>query len=242
MKKSIIALLLLSFCLPLIAAEKPKSCTPEVQTARWAVKWWKKRHEEKLAHKKKLGKVDLLWIGDSITHAFDQKSGNEVWKKYYEKRNALNLGFSGDRTENVLWRLQNGAIDDIAPKLAIVMIGTNNAGHRKEKSEETAMGIKAILDELKTRLPKMKILLLAIFPRGADDNDKLRKLNQGTNKIICKYADDKTVFFLDINEKFLDKDRKLPKSIMPDRLHPNKKGYEIWAEAIEPTVKKLMGE
>jgi len=162
----------------------PKSVQAEVQTARWAVKWWKARHIEKIALKKKMGKVDLLMIGDSITHVWDdRRKAGATWDKYYAKRNTLNIGFSGDRTENVLWRLRNGAVDDISPKLAVLMIGTNNAGHRREASAETALGIKAILAELAKRLPKTKVLLLAIFPRGKDDNDALRKLNMGTNKI-----------------------------------------------------------
>jgi len=186
--------------------------------------------------------VDLVLIGDSITHAWDnRRKAGATWDKYYAKRNALNLGFSGDRTEHVIWRLQHGAVDGISPKLAVIMIGTNNAG-RREKSEHTAMGVNVILQELKKRLPKTKVLLLAIFPRGKDDNDPLRKLNMGTNKIIKGYADNKRVFFMDINAEFLDKDRVLSKSIMPDLLHPNGKGYEIWAKAIEPKVKQFMGE
>jgi len=251
MKKTVAVALIAALWLPVLAVEAPKapakveptSVKPAVQTARWAVRWWMKRHKEKLAEKKRMGRVDLLLIGDSITHGWDnRRKAGAIWDKYYAKRRALNLGFSGDRTEHVIWRLQNGAVDGISPKLAVLMIGTNNAGHRREKSEDTALGIKVILQELAKRLPKTKVLLLAIFPRGKDDNDPLRKLNLGTNRIIRTCADNKRVFFLDINDKFLDKNRVLPKTIMPDLLHPNAKGYEIWAKAIEPKVKELMGE
>ena len=251
MKKLLAAVLISAFCLPVLVGAKPQapaknqptSVIPAQQTAKWAVRWWMKRHDEKIAERKKMEKVDLLLVGDSITHSWENKGkAGPVWEKYYAKRNALNIGFSGDRTEHVLWRLQHGAVDDISPKLAILMIGTNNAGHRKEDPKDTALGVQAILEEMKTRLPKTKILLLAIFPRGKDANDPLRKLNEGTNKIIQDYADDKVVFFLNINDKFLEKGGVLPKTIMPDLLHPNKKGYEIWAEAMEPTVKELMGE
>ena len=125
------------------------------------------RHEAKLAERKAMGKVDLLMIGDSITHGWED-TGKQTWDKYYANRNALNLGFSGDRTEHVIWRFQNGAIDDIDPKLAVIMIGTNNTGHRQENAEHTAVGIKRIIYELQIRLPETKILLLGIFPRGAD--------------------------------------------------------------------------
>ena len=213
----------------------------EVQTAKWAVKWWMPRHEQKLAAMKKQGKVDLLMIGDSITHGWEGR-GRKTWDKYYAKRNAFNIGFSGDRTEQVIWRLQHGEVEGIAPKLAVIMIGTNNTGHRQDKPENTAAGIKAIVAELQKRLPKTKILILAVFPRGAKSDDKLRVINDGINKRIADFADYKKVFFLDINDKFLAENGTLPKSIMPDLLHPNPKGYEIWAEAMEPSIAKLMGE
>ena len=221
---------------PAIAALKP-----EVQTAKWAVKWWMPRHEQKLAAMKKQGRVDLLMIGDSITHSWEN-GGRKTWDKYYAKRHAFNIGFSGDRTEQVIWRLQNGEVDGISPKLAVIMIGTNNTGHRQDKPEHTAAGIKAIIGELRKRLPKTKLLLLAVFPRGAKADDKLRVINDGINKRISGFADNESVFYLDINDKFLAKDGTLPKSVMPDLLHPNPQGYGIWAEAMEPTIAKLMGE
>ncbi len=221
--------------------ELPKALRPEVQTAKWAVKWWGPRHEQKLKDLKKQGRVDLLMIGDSITHGWENR-GKKVWDEFYGKRHAFNIGYSGDRTEQVIWRLQNGEVKGISPKLAVIMIGTNNAGHRQDPAEETAAGIKAIIGELRERLPKTKILLLAIFPRGAYPNDKLRKLNDATNEIIAKYAADDHVTYLDISSKFLADDGELPKAIMPDFLHPNEKGYRIWAEAMEPNIARLMGE
>lgn len=229
---------------PMFADDKTKTIkaiTPEVQTAKWAVKWWMPRHEQKLADLKKQEKVDLLMIGDSITHGWEGR-GKKVWDEFYADRNAFNIGFSGDRTEQVIWRLQHGAVEDISPKLAIVMIGTNNAGHRQDEVRHTAAGIQAILKELKKRLPKTKVLLLAIFPRGKDGNDKLRKLNDSTNKIVSAYADDQHVFYLDINDTFLTDEGVLTKEVMPDLLHPHEKGYRMWAKAMEPTVKKLLGE
>jgi beta-glucosidase len=234
---------ILSCQLPLLAREDAPpvlAVQPEVQTAAWAQSWWMPRHQEKLAAIKDQ-QVDLLMIGDSITHGWEN-AGRQVWDQYYANRNAFNLGFSGDRTENVLWRLQHGAVDGIAPKLAVIMIGTNNTGHRQDKPEHTAAGVRAILDELQTRLPEMKILVLAIFPRGADANDNLRKINAATNEILAGFADDKRVFYLDINDRFLKDDGTLPKSIMPDLLHPNAEGYGMWAAAMEPTVERLLGE
>lgn len=214
--------------------------TPEEQTAEWAKPWWMPRHEEKLAEKAKAERVDLVWIGDSITHGWEGE-GKEIWKQRYASRHALNLGFSGDRTENVLWRLQHGAIDGISPKVVVVMIGTNNTGHRQDPADQTAAGVAAILGELEQRVPDAKVLLLAIFPRGETAEDPLRKLNTEINAELAKLADGERVHFVDINERFLE-DGKLPTSIMPDLLHPNAEGYRIWGEAIEPQLAKLMGE
>ncbi|MEC9092092.1 MAG: platelet-activating factor acetylhydrolase IB subunit [Planctomycetota bacterium] len=245
MKKILVFLLLIGIEISATGQDQqPKdeilAVKAEIQTAKWAEKWWMPRHKQKLADLKKQKKVDLLFIGDSITHGFEG-SGKETWEKYYAPRNAFNIGYSGDRTEHVIWRLQNGEVEGISPKLTVVMIGTNNTGHRKEKPEHTAAGIKKIIQELQTRLKKTKILLLAIFPRDAKPDGQYRVINDGVNEIIKGFANDQEgVYFLDISDQFLAEDGSLPKSIMPDLLHPNKKGYAIWADAIEPTVKKLM--
>ena len=218
--------------------KKPaKAVTPESRPA----KWWSTRHAQKLKQLKSRKSVDLLMIGDSITHGWEGR-GKQVWSEYYAKRNAFNIGYGGDRTEHVIWRLQHGEVEGISPKLAVIMIGTNNTGHRQDPPEQTAAGIKMILAELKKRLPKTKVLLLAVFPRGATADDKLRKINTGINKLIKKFAKRKKVHFLDINPTFLDDDGKLSKDVMPDLLHPHEKGYRMWAEAMEPTIKKLIGD
>ena len=151
--------------------------------------WWQDRNKS-MNERVKKGNVDLLMIGDSITHGWEG-SGKEVWKQYYGKRNAVNLGIGGDQTQHVLWRLENGNIAGIQPKLAVLMIGTNNAGCGNPL--EIAAGVKAIVTKLRTSLPQTKVLLLAIFPRGADTQDHLRQVNAKTNQIIAKLADDKDV-------------------------------------------------
>ena len=180
----------------------------------------------------------MIFVCDSITHGWEGE-GKDVWAKYYAKRNAVNLGIGGDKTEHVLWRLDNGNIEGITPKMAVIMIGTNNLGSNTE--EEIAAGITAIVKKLQAKLPTTKILLLAIFPRG-EKPDATREKQAKINSIIAKLDDQKSVFFLDIGAKFLDKDGTLPKDIMPDFLHPNAKGYGIEAEALEPMIVKLMGE
>ncbi len=201
-------------------------------------KWWKDRHESMNARVKQ-GNVDLLLIGDSITHGWE-RGGKEVWEKFYTPRNAVNLGIGGDRTQHVIWRLDNGNIDGISPKAAVLMIGTNNSGDNTSK--EIADGIEAIVKKLRTKLPKTKVLILAVFPRGPNNDDARRKVNEGANQIVAKLADDKNVFYLDIGKSFLNEDGTLSREVMPDLLHLTPASYKTWAEAIEPSVSKLMGE
>lgn len=218
---------------------KTASVTPDMLNEHWSLSWWRPRHEQKLQQIKDNPQVDLVFIGDSITHGWEREGFN-VWQKYYAKRNALDLGFSGDRTENILWRLQHGEVDGIHPKVAVLMFGTNNTGQRLEDPKTTILGIKRNLDELQQRLPDTKLLLLAIFPRDEQPDAQMRRMNEQVNQAIAHFADDKKIFFLDINKHFLDEKGVLHKEIMPDLLHPNEHGYEIWAEAMEPTLKRLM--
>ena len=198
---------------------------------------WVKRHEGFVEIAKK-GGVDLLFLGDSITDGWRNR-GKDVWEKNYASLKAANFGIGGDQTQHVLWRLQNGELDGIKPKLAVLMIGTNNL--RGNTDEEIADGVKAIVAELNKRTPETKLLLLGVFPRGEKADDPNRGRIKNINSIIAKLDDGgKTVKYLDIGDKFLQPDGTLPKSIMPDGLHPNAKGYEIWVDAIAPTVQEMM--
>jgi beta-glucosidase len=199
---------------------------------------WMKRHES-FNERVKQGNVDLVFIGDSITQGWEG-AGKKAWEEYYGKRNAVNLGIGGDRTQHVLWRLDHGNIDGISPKLAVLMIGTNNSN--SNTSEEIAAGVKAIVEKLRTKLPETKILVLGIFPRGADKEDAKRKVNEGANEIVKGLADGQMVHYLDIGPNFLSDDGTLSKEVMPDLLHLNEKSYATWAESIEPQVKELLGE
>lgn len=199
---------------------------------------WMKRHES-MNNRVKQGNVDLIFIGDSITQGWEGL-GKDVWAKHYTPRNAVNLGIGGDRTQHVLWRLENGNIEGIHPRLAVIMIGTNNSG--ANTPEQIAAGITAIVHQLRTKLPETKILLLGIFPRGPNDENKQRIVNNKTNEIVAKLADGKMIEYLDIGPKFLEADGTLTKEMMPDLLHLNQMSYGIWADAIESHVSRMMGE
>ena len=198
--------------------------------------WWPVRHES-IVNRAKQGNVDMILIGDSITHNLET-SGKEVWDKYYAPRNTVNMGFSSDKTQNVIWRLLNGEIDGINPKLAVIMIGTNNCQY--DSPREIANGVIKICQILREKLPNTNILLLAIFPRTDVPNGI--KVNSETSMLYSEIADNKWIYFLNINGSFLGPDSVLRTDIFPDKLHPNAQGTQIWAAAMEPIVKQLMSE
>jgi len=197
------------------------------------------RHDEFLKVAK-AGGIDLLFLGDSITDGW-RSAGQAIWNKTFAPLKAANFGISGDRTEHVLWRLRNGELEGFQPKVSVVMIGTNNG----DSPGDVAQGIKTILNDIHDRHPRCKILLLGIFPRSEKATDGARTKNEEVNKIISKFvtfAETRRVSYLDIGAKFLAADGTLPKDVMPDLLHPNEKGYQIWADAIIDKVKQMLQE
>lgn len=201
--------------------------------------WWLVRHASFNARAER-GEVDLIFIGNSITHSWED-AGREVWDKYYGHRNAMNLGISGDRTQHVLWRLDNGNLEGIEPKVAVLMIGTNNSNGMDNTPQEIADGILAIVARLRAKLPRTKILVLGIFPRGEKPNPQREKIAK-TNQIVRNAVDGNRVHYMEIGMHFLEPDGTISKEIMPDYLHLTPRGYEIWAIAIEQKLRELLGE
>jgi len=209
--------------------------------------WWKERFEAKNALIAQ-GDLELIFLGDSITQGWEG-AGKEVWAEFYGKRKAINLGFGGDRTQHVLWRLEHHGLEALAkpaagkasPKLVVLMIGTNNSNGTDNTAQEIADGIVAVVKSLRARLPETKVLLLAIFPRGSKP-DAQREKNAQASALASKCADGEMVHYLDMGSKFLAEDGALGTDIMPDLLHLSPIGYGIWAEAIEASIAELLGE
>ena len=206
---------------------------------------WMKRHEGFVAMAKK-GGIDVLFLGDSITDAWGGEghggSGAKIFKKEFEPMKAANFGIGGDRTQHVLWRLQNGEFEGLQPKVVMLMIGTNNSNGKDNTAEEIADGVTAIVKEIHKRSPQTKVLLLGVFPRGEKPNPAREKLKQ-VNTTISKLDDGgKTVKYLDIGGKFTADDGTISKEIMPDFLHLSEKGYQIWADAVKEPIKELMAK
>jgi lysophospholipase L1-like esterase len=234
---SALTLLLLTLNAP--AQDKPAPQVPDVAAPKNGKDGqpdanFLKRHEG-FVQIAKAGGVDLLFLGDSITDGW--RSKKEIWDAAFAKYKPANFGIGGDRTQHVLWRITNGELDGIAPKAAVVMIGTNNSG--QDDAPSIARGVTAIVKAIHAKSPKTKILLLAIFPRGPMPNPTREKLKQ-VNDTLAKLDDGKSVHYLDIGAKFLEPDGTLTKEIMPDFLHLSVKGYQIWADAIGGKLEELM--
>ena len=197
-----------------------------------------KAHESFLQRIKE-GPVGLLFIGDSITAGW--RNAQETWNKYYGKCSPANFGIGGDRTQHVLWRIENGELDGISPKVVVLMIGTNNTGG--DSAEAIAKADIKIVQSIRAKLPKTKVLVLGVFPRGDRKTGELSatampKIKE-VNAALAKLDDGNTIRFLDITDKVLS-GGKIPADVMPDQLHPNAKGYQIWAEAMQPLLEQMM--
>ncbi len=205
---------------------------------------WMSLHES-FVQQAKRGNVDLLFLGDSITAGwFWANGGINIWEKCYAPRHAANFGIGWDRTQNVLWRIENGELDGIKPRVVVLLIGTNNCGNEddgkpRNSTPEIIEGISTIVHQLRTRLPDSKILLLGLFPRG-QKSDPVREQVKAINAQIAKLDDGKMVKFMDIGSKFLEPDGTLSRKIMPDLLHPSEKGYQIWSDAMAGTLDAML--
>ncbi|OFA08371.1 GDSL-type esterase/lipase family protein [Duganella phyllosphaerae] len=207
-----------------------------------------KKHEINLARAKS-GPVGLLFLGDSITDNW--RKAPEIWDKYYGKYQPANFGIGGDRTQHVIWRIEHGELDGIAPKVTVLMIGTNNS--LDYSAADIAAANRKIVDMVRARLPGTKVLLLGVFPRGPRDRfggpvtpafvaEAAKRMDtiRAVNKELAQLDDGKTVRFLDITGVFLDQDGKIPDAVMPDQLHPNAAGYQLWADAMQPLLEQMM--
>jgi lysophospholipase L1-like esterase len=186
------------------------------------------------------GPCDIAFIGDSITQGWEG-AGKSVWDKFYCNRKCLNFGVGGDRTQHVLWRFEHGQLDGIRPRTTVVMIGTNNSNRSDNTEEEILEGVTLIVDQIRQRLPDTKILLFGIFPRGKTFSTQRGKVLQ-VNEALEKLDDGKSIFYYDIGFKLIEKDGSIATEMMRDALHPGAKGYEIWAEAMEPRLKEFLGK
>ena len=183
--------------------------------------------------------VDILFVGDSITEGWTATAwgganrGAAVWDKMYAPRNALNFGMGADRTQHVLWRLETMDVQDLKPKVTVLLIGTNN---NIDPAEDIAAGVKAVIAKLETMYPATKIILVSILPSA-----RATQLMNDANALLRTFADDKTVFYLDVAAKMPPVGDSWV-GLGPDKLHPTEEGYQIWADTMEPLLQRLLAE
>lgn len=197
----------------------------------------------------KSGPIGVLFLGDSITYQWSQQAP-KLFEETYGKYQPANFGIGADATQHVIWRIEHGELDGIDPKVVVLLIGTNNSG--SHTAEQILAANTKIVKMIREKLPKTKVLLLGIFPRGPRKPDKngvmqddgvtrmavIDKVNAG----LAKLDDGKNVRYLNINSVFLGPDGKIPDAIMPDQLHPNEAGYKLWAEAMNPLLTEMMND
>ena len=227
------------------APAAPKTFTvpavpPETNTATFPVPrldWIQRVSTNNAKAQKQADKIQIIFDGDSITDLWQNK-GLPVWTERYAKFNAFDFGISSDRTEQVLWRLEHGQVNGLHPKLIVLLIGTNNTGINT--AEQTAEGVTAVVAEYQKRCPDAVILLQAIFPRTEKADNPARAKIKAINQIISKLGDGKKVIYVDFGDKFLDAEGTISKEIMSDFTHPTLKGYQIWADAIQPIIDRYL--
>ncbi len=205
-------------------------------------------HEKFLA-RGKAGPIGVLFLGDSITEGWGKAP--HIWEHYFGKYQPANFGIGGDQTQHVIWRIENGELDGISPKAVVLMIGTNNAG--QHTGDQIAEAVKKIVSLIRAKIPGTKVLLIAILPRDARRNNdgliteaaiadaaKRVAANDRANALLAKLDDGVNVRYLNTNPIFLGRDGRIPWTIMPDQLHPNAAGYQLWAEALDKPLAELL--
>jgi beta-glucosidase len=182
------------------------------------------------------GTTGLAFFGDSITQGMDYAADTimELWGKHHPN----NFGIGGDTVQNLLWRLQNGELDGLKPKVAVVLIGTNNLS--SDTDEDIAAGVKADAYELRRRCPKTRVVVLGILPRGQHASDKYRERIKQINQQLATVQDNRHIFFVDIGQSLLQPDGSISPEVMPDFLHPNAQGYKLMFHALKPHIDPLL--
>jgi lysophospholipase L1-like esterase len=205
-------------------------------------------HEQLLA-KTKQGRIDLYFEGDSITRrwgATDYPHLLENWKHNFFGWNAADFGWGADRVENILWRLENGELDGVNPKVIVLLAGTNNVGNSvpPEGTEAVAAGVtkglQAVVRVMRSKAPDAVVIVTGIFPRN--DNMEVMAVIDRINANLAGMADGQKVRYLNVNDKLADGNGTLYEGMMnPDKLHPALKGYQVWADALKPLLTELLG-
>lgn len=225
-------LLLLSCSVSGLASETVRSATPEprIKSFQWmSLARWYRMHAEDVELAEK-GEAPIVFLGDSITEIYEN---TEDWKTIFAPAGAVDFGIGGDMTQNLLWRLDHGAVGKLAPKAVVLLIGVNNFGHNQASPEEVALGVRTVVYRVREIWPEAKLLLYGIFPWGESPDDPRRAKIARVNADLAHLDDGETIFFEDLTEGFLEPDGTMKRETMPDFLHPSATGYAPWTKSLE---------
>ncbi len=242
------ALLLSALCAQPLAASAG-TVLAAVPIGRTDLPWWQHRHEEKLAELHR-GPVELVFLGDSITQDWEKPAFQPIWQRFYGDRHAINLGFTGDTTASVLWRIEHGELSGISPKVVVLLIGANNMGRPHWPADATVQGIEAILGQLHERLPQAKVLLMSVLP--SDRSAWITQTTAEINRMLAeRYGDHRVAWvnYVNVTPVFM-KDGRLDTSLFFDpkmtppapALHPDPQGQAAMAAALEPSLSAILGD
>jgi lysophospholipase L1-like esterase len=246
--KIVLAVAMLSW-IACACAKAPSGPRSTIAQPRTSEAWWLARHRELCARAQK-EPIDILFLGDSITQGWHgtgrdpyEGDGLAIWQEFYEPRHAANFGMGSDRTENLLWRIEHGELGRAQPHVVVLLIGTNNLA--TDTPEEVAMGVAAVVKELLRRLPRTRVLLLGILPRGVVRDANLERSAAdprvaSANRLIQAEKRDSRVTYVDLGPHFLSDDHSISIELMPDFLHLGREGYRRWAVAMEPDLRRLL--
>jgi len=207
---------------------------------------------EQLLEKARHGGIDIYFEGDSITRrwgALDYPKLLANWNENFFGWNAANFGWGGDSVRNILWRLHNGELDNVHPKIIVILAGTNDVGNQPFRGDddpritEVTTGLKAVVAICREKAPEATIVLTGIFPRNDNAGDPLGVIPvvDRINENLARFADGKKIRYLNVNDKLADNDGRLYDGMTADRLHPTLKGYQVWADALKPVFTELLG-
>lgn len=225
--------------LTLSARERADLPTPRTADYEWmSAATWRQKHEANVQRAAQ-GDCDILLLGDSITEGWNN---NTLWHDRYPRLTIVNFGVGGDTTANLLWRIQNGELGKLKPRVVILMIGINNLGRNDDDPPMVVVGIRAIVSELQAKLPASKIVVLGLLPSGQEPKTKLRKQIKEVNRRTRRTLNDGfSIFVEDVGASMLEPDGTIAPETMADFLHPTPQGYQRLADAIFSRLDRLVG-
>jgi lysophospholipase L1-like esterase len=200
--------------------------------------YWRSRHRQ-LSETAAIQRPRVLFLGDSITENW-QREGTKTWQACFQPLGAVNYGISGDRTQSLLWRLDDGNYAQMSPAVTVVLIGTNNLKEQRNTAEETARGVQSVVAWIRREMPASRIVLVGILPCGEYPDSLHRRDAEAVNRLLANTAPSIGVDFVDCHDSFVDAEGNVPEELMPDHLHLSPSGYNRFGTILLPAIHRAL--